>query len=433
MEKLSDYRPRIIDDVIRRRLKSAGALLIEGPKWCGKTTTAEQIANSKLNLGDPDELSKSKLVAISDINSLLEGDTPRLIDEWQTIPRLWDAVRSEVDRRRGFGEFILTGSSVPPEERGDDDNEKIHHSGTGRYAWLRMRTMSLYESGDSNGAVSLRDLLEGKPITGESSLSVKDIAYLAARGGFPNSLRIEDREASLLVARDYVDGIIHSDLSRVDGIKRDPAYIAKIMRSYARFQGEQAPLTGIVDDIASLEGSAPSINTVVDYCSALRKIFVIDDVDAWSPNLRSKTAIRTTNTRYFVDPSIAVAALETNPDGLLNDLNTFGFIFETMCMRDLKVYVESAGGSVSHYHDSNNLECDAVVHLYGGAYGFVQIKLGGSQDEIEQAAKKMQDLEDLLADGQRRPAFHMVLTGGNNVAYRREDGLYVVPIGCLRP
>ena len=425
-----EYRPRIIDNVIRQRLKSVGALLVEGPKWCGKTTTAEQIANSKLNLGDPEELSKSQLIAIGSINSLLEGDTPRLIDEWQTIPRLWDAVRSEVDRRSGFGEFILTGSAVPPD---DDDDNRIQHSGTGRFAWIRMRTMSLYESGESNGTVSLQDLFNRKPISGESSLAIDDIAYLAARGGFPNSLRIDDKEASLSVARDYVAGIIHSDISRVDGIKRDPSYVARILRSYARSQGEQTSLTGIANDIAAMEGSAPSINTITDYYNALKKIFVIDDVDAWNPNLRSKTAIRTTDTRYFVDPSIAVAALETNPEGLMNDMHTFGFVFETMCIRDLRAYVEAAGGKVSHYHDSNGLECDAVVHLYGGAYGFVQIKLGGSSEEISDAANRMNNLEAKLNENQPKPAFHMVLTGANNVAYQREDGLYVVPLGCLKP
>ena len=427
MEKTIEYRQRIIDSVIQKRLKSAGALLIEGPKWCGKTTTAEQFAKSKLLLGDPEELSRSQLIAIGSINTLLEGDTPRLIDEWQTIPRFWDAVRSEVDRRKGFGEFILTGSAVP------SHGEEIQHSGTGRFAWLRMRTMSLYESGDSNGAVSLQDLFAGKPIMGESPLTINDIAYLAARGGFPNTLNIEDKEAALLVARDYVSGIVNSDLSRVDGVKRDPSYVARIMRSYARFQGEQAPLTGIVNDIVAMEGSAPSINTVTDYYDALKKIFVIDDVVAWNPNLRSKTAIRTSDTRYFVDPSIAVAALETNPEGLLNDLNTFGFIFETMCMRDLKTYVELSGGNVSHYHDSNGVECGAVVHLYGGAYGFIQIKLGGSPGEIDEAAEIMKNLEDRLDEEQPKPSFHMVLTGANKIAYRREDGVYVVPIGCLKP
>ncbi|MBQ6130135.1 ATP-binding protein [Candidatus Saccharibacteria bacterium] len=426
-ENKVEYRPRIVDDIIKQRLKSAGALLIEGPKWCGKTTTAEQIAKSELKLGDPEELEKSQLVAISGINSLLEGDAPRLIDEWQTIPRLWDAVRSEVDRRSGLGEFILTGSAVPP------DDEDIQHSGIGRFSRLRMRTMSLYESGDSNGSVSLQDLFDGKPIKGETSLTINDIAFLCSRGGFPNSLRIEDKKAALSVARDYVEGIINSDLPRVDGVRRNPDYIARVMRSYARLQGEQAPLTEIVSDITAMEGSAPSINTVTDYHDALKKIFVIDDVAAWNPNLRSKTAIRTSDTRYFVDPSIAVAALETSPEGLMNDLKSFGFIFETMCMRDLRAYVESTGGSVSHYRDSNGLECDAVVHLYGGVYGFVQLKLGGSQKDIDQAAEKMNELESRLDERRPKPSFHMVLTGANNVAYRREDGLYVVPIGCLKP
>ena len=423
----SAYRPRIVDNIIKQRLRSAGAILLEGPKWCGKTTTAGQIAGSTLRLGDPEVLAKSQLIAISNINSLLVGDAPRLIDEWQTIPRLWDAVRSEVDRTQGFGKFLLTGSSVPP------DGADIQHSGVGRFSWLRMRTMSLYESGDSSGSVSLRDLFDGKPITGESQLSINDIAYLCSRGGFPKSLHVTDRLISLSIAKDYVDGIIHSDLSRIDGIKRDPSYVARIMRSYARLQGEQAPLTGIVEDIAALEGNAPSINTVADYYNALKKIFVIDDVAAWSPNLRSKAAIRTSDTRYFVDPAIAVAALESDPDGLMNDLNTFGFIFETLCMRDLRAYVEPTGGSVSHYHDSNGLECDAVIHLYGGAYGLVQMKLGGAPEEIDQAAEKMRNLEDRLSDRQRKPSFHLVLTGANNVAYQREDGLYVVPIGCLKP
>ncbi|MBR3256865.1 ATP-binding protein [Candidatus Saccharibacteria bacterium] len=422
-----EYRPRIIDSVIKSRLKSSGALLIEGPKWCGKTTTAEQFSRSKLSLGDPDELSRSKLLALNQINSLLEGKTPRLLDEWQTIPRLWDAVRSEVDRRSSFGNFILTGSATPP------NSDEIQHSGTGRFAWLRMRTMSLFESGESNGSVSLKSLFEKKPISGVSSLSVPDLAYLASRGGFPNSLKIKDKEASLAVARDYLDGIINSDLSRVDGIRRDPSYISRIMRSYARLQGEQAPLTRIANDISASEGSSPNVNTIAEYINALKKIFVVDDISAWNPNLRSKSALRTSDTRYFVDPSIAVAALETSPEGLLKDLQTFGFIFETLCMRDLRAYVEPSGGKVSHYHDASGLECDAVIHLYGGDYGLVEIKLGGSPEEIEQSAENMRALEKKLNPRQKKPSFHMVLTGANNVAYRREDGLYVVPIGCLKP
>ena len=426
-EDEKEYRPRIVDDIIVQKLKSAGALLIEGPKWCGKTTTAKQIARSSLELGKTKVLNNARLIAINDIDKLLEGETPRLIDEWQAIEELWDTARSEIDERNAFGQFIFTGSAVPL------DKGKIEHTGTGRFSRLRMRTMSLYESGESNGAVSLSDLFANKPVFGQSDLSIHDIAYIACRGGFPASLKIADKDAALNVAKDYVESIADSDLSRVDNVSRSPDYAKRIMRSYARFQGEQAALSEIQKDIASIEGDTPDIKTITSYCSALKKIFVIDDVSAWNPNLRSKAAIRTTDTRYFVDPAIAVAALETNPDGLLNDTKTFGFIFETLCMRDLKAYVESSGGTVSRYRDSNGLECDAVVHLYGGAYGFIQIKLGGNQEEIDDAAKKMKSLETDLEDSYPKPSFSAVITGANSVAYRREDGIYVVPIGCLKP
>lgn len=423
----TEYRPRIVDGIIVQKLKSAGALLIEGPKWCGKTTTAKQVTKSALELGKTKVLNNAKLIAINDIDKLLEGETPRLIDEWQAIEELWDTARSEIDERNAFGQFIFTGSAVPP------NKEKIEHTGTGRFSRLRMRTMSLYESGESNGAVSLSDLFANKPVFGQSNLSIHDIAYIACRGGFPASLKIKDKDAALNVAKDYIESIANSDLSRVDKITRSSDYVKRIMRSYARFQGEQAALSEIQKDIASIAGDAPDIKTITSYCSALKKIFVIDDVSAWNPNLRSKAAIRTTDTRYYVDPAIAVAALEANPEGLLNDTRTFGFIFETLCMRDLKVYVESSGGAVSRYRDSNGLECDAVVHLYGGAYGFIQIKLGGSQEEIDDAAKKMKTIEANLGDSYPKPSFSAVITGANSVAYRREDGVYVVPIGCLKP
>lgn len=430
MEKTQNfvYRPRVVDQIIRRKLRTSGAVLVDGPKWCGKTTTAEQIAKSALKLGRSKEFERANLIAINDIDSLLDGETPRLIDEWQVLPKLWDTARSEIDDRGEFGQFIFTGSSTP------NNSDQIQHSGTGRFARVRMRTMSLSESGESNNTVSLADLFDGRPIRGESALSIRDIAFLCCRGGFPAALKFDNEDDALATAREYVMSVAEVDLSKVRNVKRNPEYVRRIMCSYARHQGEQVALTEIVKDIESLNGEGPSINTVTDYVEALRDIFVIEDVATWNPNLRSKTAIRTSDTRYYVDPSIAAAALEVDPDGLMADLNTFGFVFETLCMRDLRVYADALDGKVSHYRDSNGLECDAVVHLYGGKYGFVQMKLGGSQEEIEDAAKKMKDLANIIdTTKQAGPEFMMVLTGAQSVAYRREDGVYVVPVGCLKP
>ena len=422
------YRPRIMDNVLRSRLRTSGAVLIEGAKWCGKTTTAEHIAKSELKLGRPSELRQAQIIALEGIDELLTGATPRLIDEWQVMPELWDAVRSEVDDRGKFGQFILTGSTVP------GDKGKIIHSGAGRFSWVRMRPMSLYESGDSNGVVSLTDLFKGKKIRGESQLGIKDLAFAACRGGFPNSLSVRSKRDALTVSENYYMAIIHSDLTRLDGVNRSPEYVARLLRSYARFQGGQVALTQIKSDMGGVAGAAPNINTVASYHDALKKIFVVEDAPAWNPNLRSKTAIRTTDTRYFVDPSIATAALEVGPEALFNDLNTFGFIFETLCMRDLRVYAEALDGEVLHYRDSNELECDAVIKIHGGDYGLVQFKLGGSDEEIDDAVKSMKVLADNIDLGRTKaPVFMVVVTGASRYAYRREDGAYVVPIGCLKP
>ena len=424
------YKPRLVDGILKQKLRISGAVLIEGPKWCGKTTTSENVAESVLRLGEPESLKHAKLLALNDISSLLNGASPRLVDEWQEIPELWDTARSEVDRRRKFGQFIFTGSAVLPKEKRD----KIIHSGTGRFSRIKMRTMSLFESGDSNGEVCLRDLFKKRVISGENPLSVKDLGYVTCRGGFPQSLAIKSKRDALLVAREYYKSIIESDISRADSIKRNPIYVERFMRSYARLQGEQSPLTVIQQDMGSVTGEAPNINTVVSYFEALKSIFVIDDVPAWNPNLRSKTAIRVTDTRYYVDPSIATIGLDVDAEGLLLDENTFGFVFETLCMRDLRVYAESLGGDVSHYLDSNGLECDAVIHLPGGKYGLVQIKLGGDDEQIEDAASKMKSLKNQLnPERTPLPAFMMVLTGIQKNAYRREDGVYVVPVGCLKP
>lgn len=428
-QPIENYKPRIVDEILQQKMRVSGAVLVEGPKWCGKTTTAENVARSVLRLGRPEVLERSKLIALNNVSSLLEGATPRLVDEWQTVPTLWDAARAEVDARHDFGQFIFTGSAAPTKESRD----QLIHSGAGRFSWVKMRTMSLCESGESSGQVRLGDLFDGRPVQGENPLSVIDLAYAACRGGFPQALMIENRDDALVTAREYCKSVIDSDISKADNVSRNPAYVKRFMRSYARLQGDQAPLTTVQNDMASLTGDAPNINTVTAYHEALKNIFVIDDVEAWSPNLRSKTAIRVTDTRYFTDPSIAAVSLDTNPDGLLSDLKTFGFVFETLCMRDLRVYAEALGGEVAHYRDSNGLECDAVVHLPGGKYGFVQMKLGGSNEEIADAVEKMTALASSIDPSHTpMPSFMMVLTGATPVAYRRPDGVYVVPVGCLR-
>lgn len=428
MNKMNNnYRPRIADEELKQKLV-VGAVLIEGPKWCGKTSTAEMQAKSILYMDDPKKQEQNIALAENSPDLALEGETPRLIDEWQLVPKLWDAVRFEVDHRKDGSQFILTGSAVPP------DFSKVHHTGTGRITRLLMRPMSLYESGDSNGAVSLGKLFDGpKHISGEAKLSLNDIAFLTCRGGWPKAVNY-DAEAALILSDAYYTGLVNSDISRVDNVNRNPVTTKRILRSYARFQGQQAPYEQIKSDIESGEGITISIDTVYDYINALRKIFVIEDAPSWNPNLRSKAAIRTTDTRYFVDPSIATQALGLRPADLINDLNTFGLVFECLCIRDLRVYASAMGQTISHYRDSNGLECDAVVHSDNGKYGLVQIKLGSDDKSIAQAVEKLAEFDKTLDyDKMQRPAFKMVLCGNCPHAYRREDGIYVVPIGCLKP
>ena len=422
------YKPRVIDAVLKRKLRTSGAVLIEGPKWCGKTTTAHEFTKSELRLGDPDALEKAKIDALNGLSSLLDGATPRLVDEWQNIPMLWDVARSEVDSRGKMGQFIFTGSAVPVNFR------DIKHSGVGRFAWIQMRPMSLYESGDSNGTVSLKDLFAGRKISGENPVSFSGLAFVACRGGFPAFLLLKNKKDMLSVSRNYLEGVINSDLARLDGVKRSPEYIRRLLRSYARFQGEQVALTEIKKDMGGITGDSPNINTVASYHDALKKIFVIEDVPSWNPNLRSKTAIRVSDARYFVDPSLATNALNVEPDGLKADLKTFGFVFETLCIRDLRVYADALDGRISRYRDSSGLECDAVIHLSNGEYGLVQMKLGGTDEEIEDAVEKMNKIVSVLdLEREKKPAFRMVLVGVEKYAYRREDGVYVVPLGCLKP
>lgn len=421
------YKYRILDKVLAKRLKSIGAVLIEGPKWCGKTTTSEKLAQSVIYMSDP--ANKNQYLEMAEINPqrLLEGATPRLIDEWQLAPKLWDAVRYEVDHRDELGQFILTGSSVPPSDK------EIYHTGTGRFSWLLMRPMSLFESQESSGEVSLEDLFKTPvEISGKNNLSIEKLAFLVCRGGWPRATNIEDEEAALEQAYSYYEAVVRSDISRADGVNRDTERARKLMRSYARHQGTQATRQVIINDIILNDNDKIDLSTIHSYLNALRKIFVIEDMEAWSPNLRSKTAIRTSETKYFIDPSIAVAALGIGPNDLLSDLNTFGLLFETLCVRDLRVFADYLNGKVYHYRDKNGLECDAVVHLRNGSYGLVEIKLGGDR-LIEEAVANLKKLESILdSDKMKKPAFLMVLTGVGEYAYRRKDGIYIVPVGCLK-
>lgn len=424
------YKERIADDIIKRKLNSSGAVLVVGPKWCGKTTTSEQHSCSVNYISDPMNLNKNMILAEININSLLEGNKPKLLDEWQIIPQLWDAVRFAVDHSKGVGQFILTGSAVPMD---DEEQKKIHHTGTGRITTLRMRPMSLWESGDSNGAVSLQYLFDnpGSMILGESTSSIEDVAFLICRGGWSIATTL-GKEYALETAFSYYKAVADVDISRVDGVKRSSTRAKRLMRSLARHQGSQVTLTGIKNDMASNDTESLDVETVSSYIEALKKIYVIEDMEAWNPNLRSKAVIRTTDTRYYVDPSIATAALGIGPADLVNDLNTMGLLFETMAVRDLRTYAESIDGDVFHYRDSNGLECDSVIHLRNGRYGLVEIKLGG-QALIEEGAKTLNKFESLIDTKKMNgPSFKMILTAVGSLAYKREDGIYVVPIDCLK-
>ncbi len=423
---MKQYRKRIADEILQRKLEGKGAVLIEGPKWCGKTTTAEQIASSVLYMDDPEKREQNIQMAELNPKRLLRGDTPRLIDEWQLAPKLWDAVRFEVDHRGELGQFVLTGSAVPP------DTKDMTHSGTGRFTWLTMRPMSLYESGDSTGEVSLGTLFTApQEIDGESHIDLDRLAFLVCRGGWPQAVDLRD-EIALDQAMDYYDAVVHSDINRADNVQKNPERVKRLMRSYARSQGGQVPNTVIAEDISVNEDGKINEETVASYINALKKIFVIEDMPAWNPNLRSKTAIRTSDTRYYVDPSIAAAALGIGPQDLIGDLNTFGFLFETLCIRDLRVFADALNGQVYHFRDKDGLECDAVIHLRNGSYGLVEIKLGGER-AIESGAASLQALGGKIDTAKMKsPAFLMVLTGTGDFAYRRADGVYVVPIGCLK-
>ena len=429
---MKEYKDRIADQILTDKLDAMGAVLIEGPKYCGKTSLAAQQAKSILYMSDPETRNQNLALARTNIKRLLEGNTPRLIDEWQLAPQFWDAIRNEVDRRNDDGQFILTGSAVPPKSK--DEYEQIFHSGTGRIAYLKLRTMSLWESEDSTGEVSLGSLFEStEQVEGTSHIDLDRLAFITCRGGWPKAVLKKSEKAALAQAIEYYESVVRSDISRVDEVERDSELTMRLMRSYARHQGAQATASTILEDIKTNETDTLSENTIYNYIKALKKIFVIEDTVAWNPNLRSKTAIRTSDTRYFSDPSIATAALGLGPKDLINDLKTFGLFFETLCVRDLRVYADAIGGTVYHYRDKSNLECDAVVHLRNGSYGLIEIKLGG-KDFIEEGAKTLKNLSEKIdTTKMKKPSFMMVLTGIGDYAYKRpQDDILVVPVGCLK-
>lgn len=416
------YLPRTSDKEILLALQSSGAVLIEGAKWCGKTSSASNVAQSVLYMQDPDKMVSYMAMADTKPSLLLKGKIPRLVDEWQMAPILWDAVRFEVDKRNEPGQFILTGSAVPL------DNVTAH-TGTGRISRILMRPMSLFESLESNGLVSLHALFNGSQEEGcLSDLSIEKIAFALCRGGWPASVK-PGAASALRMARDYVEAVINYDVSRVDNIEKNPERVRLLLRSLARNVATPATQQTIKDDIEATDITV-SEKTISQYINALRRIFVVEDLPAWLPSLRSKTAIRTSPKRHFVDPSIATAVLRINPEGVLNDFKTFGFLFESLCTRDVRIYSQAIDGDVFHYRDKSGLESDLIIKLRDGRWAAVEVKLGNKQ--IEEAAKNLLTLKSKIdAEKMGEPSFLMVLTGGQ-YAYRRKDGVWIVPVGCLK-
>ncbi len=427
-----DYLKRIFDGQLSDYLEAFGAVLIEGPKWCGKTTTAIQQAKSVLKMQANDMLEATLKTVQTKPSVLLRGDTPRLIDEWQVAPQLWDAVRDEVDVRGETAQFILTGSNAV-------DKKKIMHSGNGRIARLKMQTMSLWESGESNGAISLKELFDNPEadIDGlQSGLTIDELVFAACRGGWPASLSRSTDNAKLLVAKNYFTTVCESDMQNIDGVNRKPDLIRAILRSYARNISTLAKKSSIIADVSATDNISDT--TFDDYLQALKRLFVIQDIEAWSPAIRSKTAIRSSVKRGLADPSIAVAALGLSPNRLITDMLSFGFIFECLCARDLKAYSMQMGTELHYYHDRYGLESDFVLHIEDGRYALIECKLGSR--DIEEGVAHLLQLKELIRKYNneqpqirlREPDLLLVLTGGQ-LAYRRQDGVCVIPIGCLKP
>lgn len=414
------YIPRVIDSCVDEYLESSGALVIEGPKWCGKTRTAEEHANSKLYLMNSNQINALKLAIESGSRAFLEGDVPRLIDEWQDVPEIWDAVRFEIDHRRKRGQFILTGSSVPP-------IELVRHSGAGRIARINMRTMSLYESGESNGSVSLADIFNSEGVDGYSELTVDDLAFALVRGGWPES--INDKRNVLRVVSNYLKAIAESDLSRVDGVRRNPATARRIIESISRNVSTPANVQIIKRDISG-ENKSIDDDTIRSYLNAMERIFLLENINAWNPHIRSKTRLITTPKWHFTDPSIAAASLRISNGALVKDYNAFGLLFESLCLRDLRVYVQPLDGEVFFFRNKNGFEVDFIIELPDGRWGAVEVKLGSG--EIENAAKNLIKLKDMIDDERMRPPEFLMILTATQYGYQRADGVYVVPIGCLK-
>ena len=417
------YLPRIADAKLALALQAMGAVLIEGPKWCGKTSTAENVAKSVLYMQDPDTFEENMLKAKTKPSLLLEGETPRLLDEWQVAPVLWNAVRFAVDKRQKSGQFILTGSVVPV--RTDD-----MHSGTGRISRMKMRTMSLYESGESSGEISLRDIFDGKTeLFGKSKVTLEQIAFALTRGGWPAAVNESNEILSLKKASDYYEAVVSEDISRVDKVEKKADRVRSLMRSLSRNISSEAGTTTILNDLRANDESLSQV-TIDQYINALKMLFVIDDLPAWSPGLRSKTAIRTTAKRHFSDPSIAAAALGATTERLFKDFNTFGLLFESLCIRDMRIYADSLDGDIYHYRDARGVEVDAIIQKRDGCWGAVEVKMGSG--DIEKAAENLMRFKaNIDTERMKEPSFLMVLTA-TETAFQMENGVWIVPLGCLR-
>lgn len=421
--KNESYIPRIADKTLQMKLRTSGAVLIVGPKWCGKTWTALNQAQSVIYLQEPDKRASYMKMAQTMPSFLLQGEKPRLIDEWQTATILWDSVRFAVDQTPLKGQYILTGSVIV------DDDEEMTHTGTGRISRMKMRPMSLFESNESNGQVSLKELFDGKTeIAATSALTIPQLAYAICRGGWPATLEME-RDDALEVAKNYVDTVCERDAAAIDKTQKDPDRVRNILKSLARNISTMTTDRTIMGDVKANDISL-SDKTLETYLRALRRLFIVEDVKAWQPSLRSKTGIRTSDKRQFVDPSLAVAAIGANPASILEDFKYFGFLFESLCVRDLRVYSEPLKGTIRHFHDLNDLEADIIITLDDGRWAAVEVKLGSM--EIEEGAEHLKKLAQTVNTQKHpEPSFLMVLTGGE-FAYKRDDGVFVVPIGCLK-
>lgn len=419
-----DYIKRIVDKEIEKKLRTSGAVVIRGPKWCGKTTSAKQFAKSILEMQNPDTEDNYKELANIKPSILLQGEKPRLIDEWQLAPKLWNAVRYAVDTAGDVNQFILTSSATPVED-------PTMHSGVGRFSFVNMKPLSLYESGESNGVISLQDLLDEKTnIDGkQSNLSYEDLFYALCRGGWPNSLKMS-KEDALEVAPNYLNTLVNSDISRIDGVNRDPQLASIILKSYSRLVSTIGTNGALFEDIKANYGDI-SEKTISDYLNVLKKLYIIEEISAWNPNIRSKTTIRTSPKKMLIDPSLAVAALGCSYNELLLDVNTLGLLFENLVNRDLSIYAGSIGGTLNHYRDRYGLECDNVIHFKNGKYALVEVKL--SKEKIEEAEEHLLKLKDLISQNPKlkEPTFMMVITA-TKTAYKTENGILVVPIGCLK-